>query len=217
MKALRSVLSDMKRSYLHSRRSKYFNKIREIVDGSPSIISNNCFAGRIYQDLEIPYTSPTAGLYMFFPDYIEFLSDLKNNLKEKITFVEKSKYEIGNQRLANHKYKYPIGLLNGKIEINFLHYHSIAEAEDKWYRRSERVDFNNLIVFGSEMDLCTKKDIEAFDKLNFEKKFFFTCRPYDIGSTIYLSEFNDKPVVGDPYEKGHVLYRGLCQKFGTHI
>lgn len=101
-------------------------KINEI-----SLISSNCFAGRIMQDLNLPYNSPTLGLYFMYPDYIEFLSNIRFYLTEaKIEFVEHSKYPIGDERRAKWRHWYPIGLLDGKVEIHFLHYYTEKEAAE---------------------------------------------------------------------------------------
>ena len=64
-------------------RESYIPKISEIVTPDTSIISSNCFAGRIMQDLGMQYNTPTLGLYFFADDYIEFLSNLKYYLKRQ--------------------------------------------------------------------------------------------------------------------------------------
>lgn len=38
-----------------------------------SIISNNCFAGIVYQHLGLQYNTPTIGLYFYPDEYIKFL------------------------------------------------------------------------------------------------------------------------------------------------
>lgn len=53
--------------------------------------------------------------------------------------------------------------------IEFLHYYSEREAAEKWYRRSSRVNWNDLIIIGMEQNLCTSNHIKEFDKLPFEK------------------------------------------------
>ena len=58
---------------------RFFVK-KSIENKDFSIISNNCWAGRVYQYLDMPYLSPTAGLYFFAPDYIKFVSNLRKYL-----------------------------------------------------------------------------------------------------------------------------------------
>jgi len=179
-----------------------------------SIISTNCFAGRIMQDLNLPYNSPTLGLYFMYPDYIEFLSNLKYYLSEaKIEFVEHSKYPIGDERRAKWKHWYPIGLLDGKVEIHFLHYFTEEEAAEKWYRRASRVNFDNLLIVGMDQNLCTEKDVIAFDSLPFKNKIMFSRYDNGLKSNEFMPEFKDKDAVGDPYLKGYIFYRHLLNHF----
>lgn len=119
------------------------------------------------------YNSPTLGLYFMYPDFIEFLSNLKFYLTEaKIEFVERSKYPLGNERRESRPLWYPIGLLDGKVEIHFLHYRTEHEAAEKWYRRASRVNFNSLFIIAMDQNLCTKQDIKEFDKLPYKNKKF---------------------------------------------
>lgn len=179
-----------------------------------SIISSNCFAGRIMQDLGIKYNSPTLGLYFMYPDFIEFLTNLKYYLTEaKIEFVEHSKYSIGDVRRNAWSHWYPIGLLGGNVEIHFLHYYSEQDAAEKWYRRARRVNFNNLIVIGMDQNLCSEKDIIDFDSLPFKNKIFFSRFNLPLTSNEYMPEFSKADSVGDPYRKGNIFYRHFIDHF----
>ena len=163
---------------------RFFVK-KSIKNKDFSIISNNCWAGRVYQYLDMPYLSPTAGLYFFAPDYIKFVSDLKRYLDTPLRFIppEESKYyEEIKRRNQTDK---PIGILDD-VEIVFLHYKTKEEAEEKWNRRKERVNFDNIILKFSRMNLCTDKEIEAFCKIPFDNKFVFnTKKQVKYSSEIY--------------------------------
>ena len=199
--------------YLKYKRHPYLNKLRQFITPETSIISSNCFAGRILQDFGWEYTTPTVGLYFWAADYIEFLKHLHYYLTEaKITFVDHSKYTLGDIKRARWKHWYPIGWLDDKVEIHFLHYHSEEEAINKWLRRAKRVNFDNLLVFGMEQNLCTEKEIYAFDSLQFKKKYIFTTKNINLESNIYMNEFEKKGEVGDPYKKGHIFYEKLINK-----
>lgn len=166
------------------------------------------------QDIGMQYNTPTLGLYFWASDYIEFLKHLEFYLKEaKIEFVEHSKYPLGDERRAKWKHRYPIGLLDGKVEIHFLHYHTEQEAAEKWYRRASRVHFDNLFIIGMEQNLCSETEIREFDQLPFKKKIFFSSKEIDgLKSNVFMSEFANKGEVGDPYKKGHVFYRYLVKR-----
>ena len=199
---------------LHEIRSRYFPALRQLVGPETSVITTNCFAGLIMQDLQLEYHSPTLGLYFMYPDYIEFLRHLEHYLKEaKITFVEQSKYPLGNERHAKAKQWYPIGLLDGKVEIHFLHYHTEEEAAEKWYRRANRVNMDDLLIIGMDQNLCTAKDVEDFDQLPFERKIMYSTHNLpQLKSNVYLKEFEGDGQVGDPYRQGHIYYQHLCEK-----
>lgn len=207
---LKSIYVYLRNQYYAYKRYPYLKQLSVLIDNDTSIISSNCFAGRIMQDKKMQYNTPTLGLYFMYPDYIEFLQHLEYYLKEaEIEFVDKSKYPLGNERHKQWKHWYPIGLLGGKVEIHFLHYHTVEEAAEKWYRRAARVNMNKLLIIGMDQNLCTEADIQAFDKLPFKRKIFFSSRNVKGKSILYMKEFAENKEVGDPYKKGDVFYRYL--------
>jgi len=209
-KFLKSIYTFLRNQYYAYKRRPYLKELAILIDNDTSIISSNCFAGRIMQDKKMQYNTPTLGLYFMYPDYIEFLQHLEYYLKEaKIEFVDKSKYPLGNERHKQWKHWYPIGLLDGKVEIHFLHYFTEEEAATKWYRRAGRVNFDKLLVIGMDQNRCTEADIKAFDHLPFKQKLFFSSKDVKGQSIIYLREFADKGQVGDPYRKADVFYKHL--------
>lgn len=140
-----------------------------------TIISNNCWAGKAYQYLDLPYLSPTVGLYFFADDYLRFVSDLRYYIDLDLKFIsaEQSKYaEILKKRNQTHV---PIGILDD-VEIVFLHYFSENEAKEKWDRRKKRINYDNLIIKFSNMNLCTEKHLQEFDSLPFLSKFMLNIR-----------------------------------------
>lgn len=198
----------------YSERKEYIPLLSKAFSNDTTIISSNCFAGRIMQDLGMQYNSPTLGLYFWGPDYIEFLRNIKYYLKEaRLEFVEHSKYSIGDIRRSQWSHWYPIGRLGSKVEIHFLHYYSEKEAAEKWYRRASRVNWNKLFIIGMEQNLCTLSDIFDFNSLPFENKYIFTSRnlPF-LESNIFLSEFNGLDEVGDAYRSSALYYRELVKR-----
>lgn len=153
-----------------------------------SIISNNCWAGRAYQYLDMPYLSPTAGLYFFAPDYIKFVSDLRKYLATPLRFINPEESKYYEELKKRNQLDKPIGIIDD-VEIVFLHYKTKEEAKEKWNRRKERVNFDNIILKFSRMDLCTEKEIKKFDKLPIKNKFVLNNRlPLKYKSEIYWNE-----------------------------
>ena len=151
-----------------------YNKKR-IKSRDFTVISNNCWAGKLYQYLDMPYLSPTVGLYFFADDYIKFLKNLKYymSLDLKFTSFKDSKYsEILKE---NNQIEKPIGVLDD-VEIVFLHYKSEEEAYEKWNRRKARINWDNLYVKFSKMNQCTEKHMKEFSELPYEKKILLGTR-----------------------------------------
>lgn len=179
-----------------------------------TVISNNCWAGRVYQYLDMPYLSPTAGLYFFAPDYIKFVSDLHKYFDIPLRFIkpEESKYyEEIKKRNQTDK---PIGILDD-VEIVFLHYKTKEEAEEKWNRRKERVNYDNVFLKFSRMNLCSEKEIRDFCNLPFENKFVFNTRkktqyPCEI---FWKNEILNNEILNDtiPFP-GHIKLKKLLNK-----
>lgn len=157
-----------------------------------SIISNNCWAGSVYRYFDIPYNTPTVGLYFFAADYIKFIDNLKYYFSLELDFItyEQSKYK--DDLIKRNQTGVPIARLDD-IEIIFLHYKTVDEAREKWERRKKRINYDNIILKFSQMNLCTQKELEAFDCHPFPKKFVFvTKKKHGLGSGIYFSGFEDK-------------------------
>ncbi|WP_288606101.1 DUF1919 domain-containing protein [uncultured Prevotellamassilia sp.] len=199
---------------LYKLREQYIPDIRKLITPDTSIISSNCFAGRIMQDLGMQYNTPTLGLYFFADDYIEFLSNLKYYLTEaKLEFLEQSRYPLANERREKWIHWYPIGILGGKVEIQFLHYHTEREAANKWYRRSRRVNFDKLLVIGMEQNLTTVEHIKQFDALPFKNKIFFSSKNLrELNSNCCIDDFTVQGEVGDPYRCAEIFYRELIER-----
>jgi uncharacterized protein (DUF1919 family) len=148
-----------------------------LKNNSFSIISDNCWGGFVYQYFNLPYRTPFVGLFVFSPDYIKMLSDLKFYLSCDINFIPHQESKYKSQLIEYGTFgKYPIGLLGGDIEIHFLHYENESEAKLKWQRRLKRVDYDNLIIKFCDRDLCSEDLIRKFFLMNYEKKIFLTSK-----------------------------------------
>ncbi len=209
-----TTLQHLKKSILLWMRKPYLPTLRANIPPDCSIITNNCFGGRIPQDLKYPYNSPTAGLFICYPDYIKFLQNLPYAIHTPIKFKKESKYPEIDNYLKSLSWEVPIGsieLKDTEIEIIYLHYHSEQEAKDKWERRCKRINLNNLIIFGSDNDRCTKQDVIDFLSLPYEHKFFFSAHDFGLPNSseyAFIKEMEKNQQV-NTYNKAHILYKYL--------
>ena len=57
---------------------------RRLKNKNFTIICDNCWAGKVYQELGLPYQTPFVGMFVFSPDYIKMLKNLKHYLSGDI-------------------------------------------------------------------------------------------------------------------------------------
>lgn len=201
----------MKDKIKYLLRYRYIIALRSRISPDTSIISTNCFAGRIMQDLKMRYNSPTEGIYFMYPDYIKFLKNLKYYLTEAtMKFVQVSKYDLCNKRRSDLEIDYPIGLLDD-VEIHFLHYGNEKEAKEKWERRASRINWSKLLIIGMMQNECSEMDIVNFDSLPFRNKIMFSARNSNLKSIVYIPEYSEQDVVGDPYKDTRLFYKYLVK------
>lgn len=167
------------------KKLKKLNRDTEIT-----IISNNCWGAHVYRFFGIPYNSPTIGLFMYAPDFIKFIYNIKEYVKKELVFIkhEDSIHHDELVKVGGRNATCPIAKC-GDIEIIFLHYNSPQEAKEKWERRVKRINWNNMLYKFSEMNNCTEKELIAFDKFPEKKKVVFVTRDYGLQSQVIHKKF----------------------------
>ncbi len=161
-----------------------------------TIISNNCWGGHVYRYFDMPYESPTVGLYFFTDEYIKFLSRLKEHLHMELKFIPTSKSKYYDELIKRNETNKIIGKL-GDVEIVFLHYKTEAEASEKWKRRCARIHWDHLIVKMTEQNMCSLDALQAFDNLSFKQKIVFTSNNYNLQSQVIFGDYLGKDEVSN--------------------
>jgi len=186
---------------------RFFSNIprSQLKNTTFSIICNNCIGGGIYHKFGVPYASPTVGLFFFSRDYINFLENFHECIKQPLQFKTVSRYKEANELRRNTRL-YPIGLLREDIEVHFLHYHSEREALEKWNRRIARLNFENLFfiysdggggVAGAGGSDFIEEYLTRYEELPFHRKIFFSSKPRSGKTVIFLKEFDRELFVPD--------------------
>lgn len=201
---LNKVINKYKTIYRYFLRKPYFKALRIMISSDVTIICNNCTGSRISQDLHYRYNSPTIGLYIKYPEYIIFLENLKEFMKCELVFKDK-------------KSPYPIGYLcwnDLEITIYFLHYQTVEEAKKKWDRRKRRINWNKLLIIGTDTDNCSIEDVTRFLQLPYQCKIFFSNRDdksVNNKNYIFVNELAKKKVFNG-YDYAHILYKYLIKQ-----
>ncbi|MDB5029166.1 MAG: hypothetical protein JWO66_2855 [Candidatus Eremiobacteraeota bacterium] len=150
-----------------------------VRDRSFTIVSNDCWAAEVYKDLKLPYATPFVGTRIMGPEFIELVRDLPRALAGRLEPAPASRYAALVDREHREWKEYAVGLLDGRIELHFLHYATFAEAADKWRRRLDRIVWNRLFFkLSADKDGFTEEHLRAFDALDVPGKLAFVRRPY---------------------------------------
>src|SRR5262249_30413503 len=131
-----------------------------------AIVSNNCWGAELYREQNLPYNTPTVGLFFYAEDYLRLLANLRELVREPIRFISEGRFGDSG---------YPIGVVDDEIEIHFLHYATEEEAFDKWSARSARLPERDedLYIKICDRDRFTQADLELFDRLPYPNKVAF--------------------------------------------
>jgi len=125
---------------------------RKLIPSSFTVISDDCWGGQLYRQLQIPYTTPTVGLYIEPTSYLDFVSNLQRPNAFELQFIETDKsYPVAQTPYAT---------------VHFMHYADESEVRGKFTRRCQRIDFSHLLVkidFGKPE--YTANDIERWNEL----------------------------------------------------
>lgn len=153
-----------------------------------TIISNNCWAGRVYQRYGLSYSSPTVGLFFWAEDYIKFISRLRYYMSLELFMIPATESKHYDMLEKRNQLPCPVGKLDD-IEVVFLHYKTEDEAREKWERRKKRINWDNLYIKFSMMNCCTEDHLNQFENIDYETKVAFVNRKELLkegGSFVYV-------------------------------
>lgn len=179
---------------------------RRVQSRDFSIISNDCWGGMAYEELDTRYESPFVGLFIVPEDYIRLLRNLRSAVDGGIRFRTVSSHPEINQWRAQIGRSYPIGVLQDDVEIHFLHYRTREDAEQKWLRRAGRIRWDKLRVKMSWHEHPRIDEwMREFDAMDFEAKLILA--PYDVRGTRHCIAQNDFSTDGtQQYWRAHKAF-----------
>lgn len=162
------------------RRNHFLNKQRELLKNKDfTLIANNCNGGVLSHELGLRFNSPLVNLFINTEDYVKYLKNFDYYNSLTLSFV------------TDDTKSYPIGKLDD-VTIDFVHYKSNEEAEQKWEERKKRINKNNMFIIFTEQNDCTEQCLKEFDNLPFENKVVFTYKKHDsIKSAVFVKKYEN--------------------------
>lgn len=179
-------------NFLWEKNRKKINSVNQTrlndIAKSASILSMNCNGGIISHDLGLRFNSPTVNLFMRAEDFIKFCENLRYYLAID-SFVEcTDKKVIGNRT-------YPIAYL-GDLTVFFVHYRSIAEAQEKWNERKRRINWNNIVILNTDREGMTEELKDRFESLPYRKVMFVHLPDERHESCFYIKGYENENCIG---------------------
>lgn len=144
-----------------------------------SIISNNCVGWRMMQEFDLQYNTPLIALQILPEEFTKFCKNITYYLSLDITeYKELSEY---HRKIYERMFMYEpyVCGLCGDILIVFQHYKTWEEAKEKWDRRKERVDYDNLAYLFCLDYNRYQKEAQEFIDAHIPNSYVF-CRDFDI-------------------------------------
>lgn len=124
-------VKDAYRALRCSLRDRFINKKRwgawtEQEKNSFAIFASDCTGGMLCHDMHKQFNSPTVNMFFSASDFIKFL-------KDPAAYIGLPMQEIRQQ-----EFPYPLAKV-GDLTLHLVHYDSVAQAQEKWDARRERL------------------------------------------------------------------------------
>ncbi|MBK0348154.1 DUF1919 domain-containing protein [Aerococcaceae bacterium zg-ZJ1578] len=188
--------------FIIERKIKIFYWRMKLKNKDFTIITNNCWGGRVYEELNLPFNTPFIGLYLYAEDYLTVIKNLKQYMEMDLYFTQTSRFK------QDYDNSYPVGNLGG-VELHFVHYSSEVEALEKWNRRKQRINYDNLFVKFNDDNQCTYEHLKEFDSLDLNHKVIFSATNYpELKSLVFFKETRplNSSTVGEDLEYYHKYF-----------
>ena len=172
------------------------NCARKRLKGSDfSVISQNCIGGVFYSDMKLRFLSPTINLFFSTTDFLKFVGNLEAYLAMDL------RMKMGEA--------YPLGYL-GDVLIHFMHYESCEEARKKWNERKQRINWQRIVVFCTDMEGFSDFDLAQWNLIKYPKV-LFTAKEYykDIEGAVYYPQYRMNEIVPDLIPKREFYKDGI--------
>ena len=157
---------------------------KTLKNTTPTLLCPNCLGGILFHDLGLQFRSPTVNTMMFQTDFVKFVLNLDHYLNQKLLFFKHSEYT------------FPCACLDD-IVIHFTHYHTEAEAEQKWEERKQRIDLGNLFICLAEKDGLDQDTIRKLAEIPARGLVVFTATDMDLPYTLQIEKYKEHGEVGN--------------------
>lgn len=163
----------------------------EIKNKKPSILSESCYGGYLYNKLGLQFNSPLINTRIDQFDYLKLIENFESYIKKTLTLVKDIPKNINELNIdtdiGSGVGGYPIFLL-GDIFVHAVHAKSSSDYLNDWNRRIGRLNTENMIVM---MVIENDEVAERFLDLKIKNKIGFYFKNIHSEDIIYMKEYED--------------------------
>jgi len=151
-----------------------------------TVVSNNCWGSHVYRVLDIPYLTPFVGMFIPPKSYLYLLKRFDSCIGADLEFADQSASAPISLWRQRERLTYPIGLLEGHVELHFLHCADEKDARTKWQESCGWIVSDPSRWFFKFDDSwgASAEEVEEFCALPFGNKVCFTTARYNSSTVI---------------------------------
>lgn len=149
-----------------------------------TLLTGNCIGGYVYHQLGLEFRSPTINLMILNQDFKKLVLNLRHYMSlTPISYVDTRFPDV------------PSALLDD-IVIHFTHYSTSEEGIKAWEKRKHRIDYNNVFVIISDIDLSVQ-DIEELRNAECRKLAVMTSKDLKFDHCLFIPKYKGMKHVGE--------------------
>lgn len=169
-----------------------WERYMKILDNPPTLITEACYGGYIYNQLGMQFFSPFINTRISENDYLKLINNVSYYLNQNLQVgndiqkTEEMQTKIGED-ISWGKMGYPIAML-GDLKLHAIHAKDLKSYMDEWERRRQRINWDNIWIL---MIIENEEILEKFKAIKYEKKIGIYYRETDCKQIIALNEWGN--------------------------
>lgn len=171
-----------------------WNRYIKIIKEKPTIITEACYGGYIYNQLGMRFYSPFINTRIFEREYIKIINNLEYYLnidireKRNIQSTDEMQVIISEKEISwGEKMGYPI-LELGDINLHAIHAKKVETYMEEWDRRKHRINWENIWVL---MIIENDEMAEKFKAITHSKKIGFYYKDLRCDEIVCLKDWGN--------------------------
>lgn len=133
-----------------------------------TVVCQNCLSYFIHKEYKWEYLTPFVDLWISPENYLRLLSKFSIANLRNLRLVDRYLWSInGGENLGYENYYYPIVNIDDKAIVHGIHYNTYQEFIEKWNRRVERMNFQNMLFIYTDFSNIENRESKLQEFLEY--------------------------------------------------